>query len=276
MAWRGLITMLDAAPAARSRIPLYHHPLAGRLLLWHVIAAVADVAPAPDEIVLLHRDDLSPSLPPASPVPLVTEGVAPDDDGAAIRRTVGAGGGWLITDGLLPLVQPASYGRLIRAAEEQVAALRAVPDGPVLAVAGDGLALAAGEDPRAPEGAAAIPPGSTPEGVRVDSRAAFASAASHLRDRIVRRHQEGGVSFLLPETSWVDVDVIIGADTLVYPGVVLEGQTEIGAECVIGPHCRVSDAQLGRGVELKGFNYVTRTMLRNHAVLEPYVRRGYD
>jgi bifunctional UDP-N-acetylglucosamine pyrophosphorylase/glucosamine-1-phosphate N-acetyltransferase len=74
----------------------------------------------------------------------------------------------------------------------------------------------------------------------------------------------------------VDVDVRIGPDTVIYPGAVLEGQTEIGPECVVGPHSRVIDATIGRGVELKGWNYITRTSIRNHAVLEPYVRRGFD
>jgi hypothetical protein len=45
---------------------------------------------------------------------------------------------------------------------------------------------------------------------------------------------------------------------------------------VIGPHSRIMEATIGRGVELKGWNYVARTTIRNQAVLEPYVRRGFD
>jgi hypothetical protein len=33
---------------------------------------------------------------------------------------------------------------------------------------------------------------------------------------------------------------------------------------------------VGRGAELKGWNYVSRTTVRNHAVLEAYERRGVD
>jgi bifunctional UDP-N-acetylglucosamine pyrophosphorylase/glucosamine-1-phosphate N-acetyltransferase len=97
-----------------------------------------------------------------------------------------------------------------------------------------------------------------------------------MRNRLVRRHEAGGVTFVLPDTAWIDADVRIGADTVIYPGAVLEGHTEIGTECVIGPYSRVVDATIGRGVELKGWNYVARTNIRNHAVLEPYVRRGFD
>jgi bifunctional UDP-N-acetylglucosamine pyrophosphorylase / glucosamine-1-phosphate N-acetyltransferase len=87
---------------------------------------------------------------------------------------------------------------------------------------------------------------------------------------------EGGTTFLLPESVMVDVDVRIGRDTIVYPSVVLEGQTTIGDETVIGPGCRVIDSWIGSGVELKGWNYVAHTSVRNRAILEPYVRRGFS
>ncbi|HWV55985.1 MAG TPA: hypothetical protein VNZ57_00815, partial [Longimicrobiales bacterium] len=107
-------------------------------------------------------------------------------------------------------------------------------------------------------------------------RAALARASVMIRDRIVRRHMAAGVSFLLPDTVYVDVEVVIGRDTVIYPGVVLEGETQIGAETVVGPGCRVIDSRVGNGVELKGWNYLVGTTIRNRAVLEPYVRRGFD
>jgi bifunctional UDP-N-acetylglucosamine pyrophosphorylase/glucosamine-1-phosphate N-acetyltransferase len=117
----------------------------------------------------------------------------------------------------------------------------------------------------------------TPEEViRVIDRHTLAEAGKAIHDRLIRLHEAGGVSFVLPATTWVDADVTIGADTVIYPGAVIEGHTAIGSECVIGPYSRLADAMLGRGVELKGWNYVARTSVRNHAVLEPYVRRGFD
>ena len=97
-----------------------------------------------------------------------------------------------------------------------------------------------------------------------------------MRDRVIRGHESRGVTFLLPATTSVDVDVRIGADTVVYPGVVLEGATVIGSECVIGPYSRVVESSIGRGSELAGWNYVVRTQVRNHAVLEAYARRGTE
>jgi bifunctional UDP-N-acetylglucosamine pyrophosphorylase/glucosamine-1-phosphate N-acetyltransferase len=145
-----------------------------------------------------------------------------------------------------------------------------------VAVGGEGPALASADDPRNPLIALRIAATSPDELIRVTDRHSLADAAVAIRDRLVRVHEERGVTFILPATIWIDADVRIGADTLVYPGAVLEGQTNIGSECVIGPYSRVVDSTIGKGVELKGWNYVARTSIRNHAVLEPYVRRGLD
>lgn len=115
-----------------------------------------------------------------------------------------------------------------------------------------------------------------PSAVVVRDRAGLARATAAVRDRLVRAHMAAGVTFLLPASVLVDVDVRMGRDTIVYPGVVLEGTTEVGEETVIGPGCRLVDAWIGSGVELKGWNYVSHTSIRNRAILEPHVRRGFD
>jgi len=110
----------------------------------------------------------------------------------------------------------------------------------------------------------------------VRNREELAAAHRRVRDEIVRALMLGGTTFVLPDSVSVDVDVRIGRDTIIYPGVVLEGQTTIGDETVIGPGCRVIDSWVGSGVEMKGWNYIAHTSVRNRAILEPYVRRGFD
>src|SRR5690606_10061180 len=110
----------------------------------------------------------------------------------------------------------------------------------------------------------------------VRDRAGLSRVSQRVRDRLVRTLMDAGVTFLLPDTVMVDVDVRIGRDSIIYPGVVLEGGTTIGEETVIGPGCRVIDSWVGSGVELRGWNYISHTSVRNRAILEPYVRRGFD
>ena len=110
----------------------------------------------------------------------------------------------------------------------------------------------------------------------INDRVQLAHAEDVLRGRVRQRLMLDGVTFLAPETTLVDEAVAIGRDTVIYPAVVIEGGSSIGRECVIGPFCRIVDAHIGRGVELKGWNHVVRTTVPNGSILEPYVQQGHD
>jgi bifunctional UDP-N-acetylglucosamine pyrophosphorylase/glucosamine-1-phosphate N-acetyltransferase len=108
----------------------------------------------------------------------------------------------------------------------------------------------------------------------INDREQLATAEAILRDRIRRRLMRDGVTFLAPETTLVDADVAIGADTVIYPGVLIEGSSSIGEEVVIGPFSRIIDTHVGRGAELQGWNCLVRTTVPKGAILHPYVHRG--
>jgi bifunctional N-acetylglucosamine-1-phosphate-uridyltransferase/glucosamine-1-phosphate-acetyltransferase GlmU-like protein len=275
VSWSAVISALDRGESFRSRVSVYLHPLAGRPIAWHVVKALCEAMPPPQWIRILHRADIPMVLPPAVSVVVEATPVLEGGESVALRTALTTPGMKILADGAAPLLASTTIARLLRAGEGGLAALMA-PDGIALALVGEGPALASAEDPRHPAAPLRVSPTADVELIRVHDRHSLAEAAGAIRDQIVRRHEENGVSFLLPATTWVDAEVRIGADTVVYPGAVLEGQTEIGPECVIGPYSRIVDSTIGRGVELKGWNYVTRTAIRNHAVLEPYVRRGFD
>ena len=276
MTWSAVVAALDDGDTFRSRVSVYLHPLAGRPIVWHVVRALETVSPAPGLVRVLHRATTMLAMPETS-VPVMIDPIPEGQELVALRAAVTAPGVCVLVDGASPLVAPPTIARLLRAGEGGIAGLPdAHADGRYIAVGGEGPALASAEDPRQPAGAVRIAATSPDELIRVLDRHTLSDASVALRNRLVRRHEAAGVSFVLPETTWIDADVRIGADSVIYPGAVLEGQTDIGSECVIGPYTRIVDASIGRGAELKGWNYVARTSIRNHAVLEPYVRRGFD
>lgn len=273
--WAGAAVALrdpDADPL-QSRLPVHLHPLAGRVLVWHPLRALAAQEPTPESIVLLCRVEFDAAMLDALPVDVV----AADEDRwvRTLLDAVPDVGWYLLMDAAAPGLDR-SLSALIGSAVPAV--LRAA-DGSTLALwchrsrladaapgaTLDDLAAGAVEIDDAPA-----------ERVLVRDRAGLSAAHAVVRDRLLARLMEHGVTFLLPETVLVDVDVQIGRDTIVYPNVVLEGKTSIGAETVIGPGCRIIDTIVGSGVELKGYNYLVDTTIRNRAVLEPYVRRGFD
>jgi bifunctional UDP-N-acetylglucosamine pyrophosphorylase/glucosamine-1-phosphate N-acetyltransferase len=283
--WRAVVAALEEHAGIQSRVSLYLHPLGGRPILWHVLRAVLDTSPPPREVVVVHGAGVAMPLDAGEGAPVSYMGAERGAEAAALRVALAPAGLTLLVDGAAPLVTPETLTRVLHAGEHGVAAAFGVGaegghgggGAPIaVAAAGQGPALARADDPRLPGGAVRVVSADARELLRVVDRRTLGEAGVVLRDRLVRHHEANGVSFLLPATTWVDVDVRIGADTLVYPGCVIEGTTEIGAECVIGPHSRLVDALVGRGVELQGWNYVVRTHVRNRAVLEPHSRRGTE
>ncbi len=104
----------------------------------------------------------------------------------------------------------------------------------------------------------------------INSRADLAWAEHFMRRRILNRHMSQGVSVLDPDTAWVDHDVQIGRDTVLYPGVRIEGQTRIGEDCTIHSHTRISDSRIADGVLVRDCCVVTGAEIERGARVGPF------
>jgi bifunctional UDP-N-acetylglucosamine pyrophosphorylase/glucosamine-1-phosphate N-acetyltransferase len=62
---------------------------------------------------------------------------------------------------------------------------------------------------------------------------------------------EQGVIFIDINTAYIDEGVTIGAGTRIGPGVILEGKTVIGKNCLIGHNSRVKDSTIGDNTEIE-------------------------
>ena len=60
------------------------------------------------------------------------------------------------------------------------------------------------------------------EGIGVNDRVGLAEAEQLMRARIVRKHQLNGVTIIDPAATYIEADVRIGSDTIIYPGTVFE------------------------------------------------------
>jgi len=89
--------------------------------------------------------------------------------------------------------------------------------------------------------------------VGINDRVQLAEAERLLNARIIRAHQMSGVTIRDPQSTWIDVDVTIGADSELLPGTQLRGATAIGTNAVVGPDTTLTDCEVG------DFAVVTRT-----------------
>lgn len=259
-----------------SRLPSYLHPVAGRPLVWHTVNALGSLEAGPSAVAVVGPHDLPVELfdgvgievrvvPFGSPE---MKDLHSTEDG---RRAVVLHASASVDHDNLERLLAADDGEWLGGHDGVAAAIRVHPtDLERLLSQADQFSVASGSvDPlrRLLD---------TPGAFVVRTRADLARAHHRIRDDLVRALMAAGVTFILPETVTVDVDVRIGRDTIVYPAVVLEGQTTIGEETVVGPGCRIISSWIGSGVELKGWNYIANASIRNRAILEPYVRRGFD
>jgi len=76
----------------------------------------------------------------------------------------------------------------------------------------------------------------------VNDRVELANAAALINRRLCEEHMRAGVTIVDPATTYLDAEVRIGVDTVVFPGTRIGGVTRIGVSCEIGPHTRLSNA----------------------------------
>lgn len=79
----------------------------------------------------------------------------------------------------------------------------------------------------------------------VNNRVQLSELAAELNRRLITAHQLTGVTIVDPASTWIDVEVVIGRDTVIAPGTQLLGATVIGAHCAIGPDTTLADVSVG-------------------------------
>ncbi|MBQ7453545.1 MAG: bifunctional UDP-N-acetylglucosamine diphosphorylase/glucosamine-1-phosphate N-acetyltransferase GlmU [Selenomonadaceae bacterium] len=104
----------------------------------------------------------------------------------------------------------------------------------------------------------------------INSRIQLAAADKALRMRKERELMEMGVTIIDPATTFVDCDVEIGQDTIIYPNTYLEGNTKVGEDCEIGPDVRFVNMLVGNNVKAQ-FSYCHDAEIDNDVTLGPYV-----
>ena len=323
----------------RSRMTKTLHPVAGRPMLWYMVALAGRVADARVVVVVGHQADrvrefLDQSKADFEPFDVVLQ---PDQlgTGHAVRRAQAAlmpkgkaaSKHCLIVNADTPLLsratvqrllvrhekekavltllstelaEPRGYGRVVRGEKGQVVkvveeadATRAeraihevnagtyVVDTTFLFKAlarvraqnaqGEyyltdivGLAVAEGRK------VAGLKTSGSQECLGVNTREHLACVEEAMRHRIRARWLNAGVTMLDLRTTFIDDTVTIGMDTVLYPGVTLEGRTQIGSGCVIRSASRITNSVVGKAVSIQDSSVVDHAVIEDHAVIGPF------
>lgn len=83
------------------------------------------------------------------------------------------------------------------------------------------------------------------ETIGINTRVHLSEVEVAMRRRINHQHMLNGVTMMEPASTYIDVDVKIGRDTVLMPNTYLHGKIEIGEGNQIGPNAIIRDSKIG-------------------------------
>ena len=100
----------------------------------------------------------------------------------------------------------------------------------------------------------------------VNSRVELSKAEEIMRRRINESHMVNGVTIIDTNSTYIESNVEIGNDTIVYPGTMLQGNTKIGSSCIIGMNSSITNSQIGDYTEVESSTIVDSIVGENTTV----------
>jgi bifunctional UDP-N-acetylglucosamine pyrophosphorylase/glucosamine-1-phosphate N-acetyltransferase len=85
----------------------------------------------------------------------------------------------------------------------------------------------------------------------INDRIELAQARKAMNARLCAQHMRDGVTIVDPDTTYLEPELEIGNDTVIYPNTTISRLSHLGHGCVIGPSSRLSHAVLGDRVTVR-------------------------
>ncbi len=300
------VIVLATGQSARmkSDLPQFLHPLAGRAMVRHVVDAARGLDPV-DLVIVAGRDASLIREAAGDGITYVIQ-EEPLGTGYAVQQAeptvAGQADTVLVIPGDTPLLRPETLRQFVdhhwrrqamvtalnfpdqKTADMVISGLfcfrdewlwpnldRLHPDasgqvdlGGLLAVAGaqgEMVAIWSDSDPL--------------EAMSIDDRLKLARGEAEMRRRINEGWMRSGVTLVHPEMTYIDADVELGPDTVIWPNTYLQGRTRIGGACTIGPGSVIRDSTIGDRCKIE-LSVIEQAIMEEESNIGPFghLRKG--
>jgi bifunctional UDP-N-acetylglucosamine pyrophosphorylase/glucosamine-1-phosphate N-acetyltransferase len=121
----------------------------------------------------------------------------------------------------------------------------------------------------------ALPIEDPTEAIGINNRLHLAEAEAILRARINQVWMLAGVTLVDPPTTYIEPNVQIGQDTVIWPNTTLRGSTRIGTACDLGPNTVITDSSVGNGCKVF-WSVLEKAVLEHRVEIGPFahLRKG--
>ena len=110
-----------------------------------------------------------------------------------------------------------------------------------------------------------------PQEIRgINSRTELAEVSRIVRQTKNEELMAAGVTIVDPATTYIDPDVEVGPDTVIHPGVAIEGQSRIGAACEIHSHVRIVGSEIADKSVILNFCLIIGSRIAEGASVGPF------
>jgi bifunctional UDP-N-acetylglucosamine pyrophosphorylase / glucosamine-1-phosphate N-acetyltransferase len=109
----------------------------------------------------------------------------------------------------------------------------------------------------------------------INDRVELALARREMNERLCAHYMRDGVTIVDPSTTYLEPELEIGRDTVIYPNTQISLLSKIGEQCVIGPNSRLSAASIGDRVEIRE-SVISHSRIGSDSHVGPYAHvRGH-
>ena len=110
-----------------------------------------------------------------------------------------------------------------------------------------------------------------PDEIRgINSQTELAEVSSIVRQSKNEELMAAGVTIEDPSTTYIDDDVTVGPDTIIHPGVRLEGRTQVGERCELQSWVRVVDSTIEDDCTVRNCCVISESRLASGCVVGPF------
>ncbi|HKU68419.1 MAG TPA: bifunctional UDP-N-acetylglucosamine diphosphorylase/glucosamine-1-phosphate N-acetyltransferase GlmU [Candidatus Baltobacteraceae bacterium] len=100
----------------------------------------------------------------------------------------------------------------------------------------------------------------------INDRVELAIARKEMNKRLCAQYMRDGVTIIDPDATYLEPELEIGRDTVIYPNSTIGRLSQIGEQCVIGPNARLSNARIGDRVAVRESVIIDSTVGNDVAV----------
>ena len=103
----------------------------------------------------------------------------------------------------------------------------------------------------------------------VNSKVQLSQANAILRRRKNEELMDDGVIMINPDSTYIEENVVIGQDTIIYPNVMLQGETKIGRDSLIFGNTRIENSIIGDNVKIES-SLIESAIIEKNATIGPF------